>query len=115
MTERLERPPSVSAQEVLERLGNQDWAVLTNLAVTLLQLQVAMQAEPQYIVGNQLSTLLQKDHPELVASVKMALGGKGWLKNLLQLDERVQQVHVDGLGEPCWGLAPLRLVPTVRQ
>jgi len=108
MTERLERPPSVSAQEVLERLGNQDWAVLTNLAVTLLQMQVAMQAEPQYIVGNQLSTLLQKDHPELVASVKMALGGKGWLKNLLQLDERVQQVHVDGLGEPCWGLAPLR-------
>jgi len=108
MAERRDRPPSVNAQEVLEKLGNQDWASLTNLAVTLLQMQVAAQAEPQYIVGNQLSSLLQKDHPELVASVKTALGGKGWLKNLLQLDERVQQVHVDGLGEPCWGLAPFQ-------
>jgi len=108
MAERLERKPSLSAQEVMEKLGTQDWAALTNLAVTLLQLQSTVEAEPQYIVGNQMSTLLQKDHPELVASVKTALGGKGWLKNLLQLDDRVQQVYVGGLGEPCWGLAPLR-------
>jgi len=79
-------------------LVEQSNAVLLEATVAILS------SVPQYLEGNKLSEALKAQHPELVDLTRTSLGGKGWLKKLLERDARVGLVKVVGLYEPCYAL-----------
>merc|ERR1740121_770924 len=92
----------LTPDEVLEKLGMEDFTNLCNVAVQCLQKCVA--AGQEYIEGGKLSELIRAQANDLVDRSKTALGNKGWLKHVLQSEPRICRVEVQGRGEPCWSL-----------
>merc|ERR1740121_2196891 len=89
----------LTPDEVLEKLGVEDFTSLCNVAVECLE---ANRATP-FFEGGKLSTLIRERAAPLADRAKAALGNKGWLKHVLQGEPRIARVEV-GKGEPCWGL-----------
>uniref|UniRef100_A0A7S1MMK4 Uncharacterized protein n=1 Tax=Alexandrium catenella TaxID=2925 RepID=A0A7S1MMK4_ALECA len=61
-------------------------------------------AVPEFMEGNKLSQALKEQYPDVVEKTKAAMGGKGWLKKVLEKDPRIVLVKVHGLCEPCYSL-----------
>lgn len=70
-----------------------------------MELVVAALQEQDFLEGSKLSKQLQAQAPDLTLAVKNQLGGKGWLKRLLQEEPRVCVAQVEGLNEPCYCIA----------
>eukprot|EP00747_Dinoflagellata_sp_TGD_P109312 gnl/TRDRNA2_/TRDRNA2_170636_c0_seq18.p1 gnl/TRDRNA2_/TRDRNA2_170636_c0~~gnl/TRDRNA2_/TRDRNA2_170636_c0_seq18.p1 ORF type:complete len:415 (+),score=93.04 gnl/TRDRNA2_/TRDRNA2_170636_c0_seq18:66-1310(+) len=88
---------------VVEKVGERNRLVLVAAVLKLL----AAQPAGGYIVGSSVSLQLQKDMPAQVIEAKNAMGGKGWLKRLLQDEPKIEQIasDVSGKNEPCYRLA----------
>jgi hypothetical protein len=82
-----------------------DLMALTASATTAL-LNAHNEGKP-YVEGSSLSKLLQTEQPEVVARAKTALGGKGWLRAVVDIMDEVTQVLVEGKGEPCYCMAQM--------
>eukprot|EP00931_Biecheleriopsis_adriatica_P015079 TRINITY_DN11737_c3_g1_i1.p1 TRINITY_DN11737_c3_g1~~TRINITY_DN11737_c3_g1_i1.p1 ORF type:complete len:410 (-),score=95.68 TRINITY_DN11737_c3_g1_i1:58-1287(-) len=68
----------------------------------LLTLTGEVLATEQYVAGSVICQHLSEIAPESVGIVKASLGGKGWLKKLLIGVNDIQQVHINGVDEPCF-------------
>merc|ERR1711964_52853 len=61
--------------------------------------------DQEYIEGSKLVKMLMEYAPDVVHRVKTALGGKGWMKTMLELEPNITTVAVPGKNEPCYALA----------
>jgi len=61
-------------------------------------------AGSEYVEGNKLSKAVMEQLPEETTQARTALGGKGWLRNLIAAIEGIQQVQALGRDEPCYSL-----------
>merc|ERR1711902_462168 len=85
-------------RKVMEKISEEEFSTITNIVIGHLEVH----GEDGYLQGNEIVKLLSAEVPDLVVTVKQALGGKGWLKCLLELHPMIEQVQVDGKGEPCY-------------
>merc|ERR1719163_496022 len=77
---------SVGVDKVMQRINEDDRARLSEEAALFLQ-------DQEFLEGNKIVKMLMETSPEVVVRVKAALGGKGWLKNLLELEPTITQVQ----------------------
>mmetsp|Transcript_167818 Transcript_167818/g.533609 ORF Transcript_167818/g.533609 Transcript_167818/m.533609 type:complete len:354 (-) Transcript_167818:380-1441(-) len=87
-------PPSAGHAEELPEFLRQ---ALLSCALRALQ-----EADKGYLEGDRLSQAMKVEHADFCERAREALGGKGWMRRLLETEPSISRIEVAGIHEPCF-------------